>query len=95
MQEIFREEFWRKRGRPRELYPDASSKDAPVPPDLLVPNYNCGFPAHVFQSKHPDTAVRCFYTCSRFNVRNYFHYPFLYLCKYGTNISLESRCVGP
>ena len=35
MQEMFREEFWRKRGRPRELYPDVSSKDAPVPPDLL------------------------------------------------------------
>ena len=35
MQEMYREEFWRKRGRPRELYPDASSKDAPVPPDLL------------------------------------------------------------
>ena len=29
MQEMFREEFWRKQGRPRELYPDASSKDAP------------------------------------------------------------------
>ena len=37
MQEMFREEFWRKRGRPLELYPDASSKDAPVPPDLPVP----------------------------------------------------------
>ena len=36
MQEMFQEEFWRKRGRPRELYPDASSKDAPVPPDLPV-----------------------------------------------------------
>ena len=35
MQEMYREEFWRKRGRHRELYPDASSKDAPVPPDLL------------------------------------------------------------
>ena len=52
MQEMFREEFWRKRGRPRELYPDASSKDAPVPPDLPVPNCDCGFPAHVCQSKH-------------------------------------------
>ena len=95
MQEMFREEFWRKRGRPRELYPDASSKDAPVPPDLPVPNCDCGFPAHVFQSKHPDTAARCFYTCSRFNVRNYLYYLFLYLFKYGTNILLESRCVGP
>ena len=43
MQEIFREEFWQKRGRPRELYPDASSKDAPVPPDLPVPNCDVVF----------------------------------------------------
>ena len=48
MQEMFREVFLWKRGRPRELYPDASSKDASVPPDLPVPNYDCGFPAHVF-----------------------------------------------
>ena len=31
---MFREQLWRKRGRPRELYPDESSKDAPVPSDL-------------------------------------------------------------
>ena len=48
MQEMFQEEFWRKQGRPRELYPDASSKDAHVPPDLPVPNCDCGFPTHVF-----------------------------------------------
>ena len=95
MQEIFWKEFWRKRGRPRELYPDASSKDTPVPPDFPVPNCDCGFPAHVFQSKHPDTVARCFYTHSRFIVRNCFHYPFFYLCKYATNILLESRCVRP
>ena len=76
MQEMYREEFRRKRSHPRELYPDASSKDAPIPPDLPVPNYDGGFPTHVFQSKYPDTAARCFYTCSRFNVINYFHYPF-------------------
>ncbi|XP_066344533.1 uncharacterized protein [Miscanthus floridulus] len=67
MQEMFWEEFWRKWGRPRELYPDASSKDAIVPPALPVPNGDCGFPAHVFQSKHLDIVARCFYTCSRFN----------------------------
>ena len=94
MQEIFREEFWRKRGRPRELYSDTSSKDAPVPPDLPILNCDCGFPTHVFQSKHPDIAAWCFYTYSRFNVRNYFYYPF-YLFEYATNILLESRCVGP
>ena len=59
MQEMYREEFWRKRGRPLELYPDASSKDAPVPPDLSVPNCDYGFPVDVFQSRHPDTATRC------------------------------------
>ena len=80
MQEMFWEEFWRKRCHPRELYPDASSKDAPVSPDLPVPNSDCGFPADVFQSRHPDTATRCFYTCSRFNVSNYFHYLFFYIC---------------
>jgi hypothetical protein len=57
-----------KKGRPRELYPDVSSKDAPVPPDLPIPNCDCGFAAHVFQSRHLDTATCCFYTCSRFNV---------------------------
>ena len=45
---MFREQLWRKQGRPRELYPDESSKDAPVPPDLHVPNFDCGRPADVF-----------------------------------------------
>ena len=49
-------------------------------PSLLAPSLHCGFPAHVFQSKHPDTAARCFYTCSRFNVRNCFHYLFFFIC---------------
>ena len=78
--EMFREEFWWKWGCPRELYPDASSKDAPVPPGLLVPNCECGFPADVFQSRYPDTAARCFYTCSRFNISNCFHYLFFFIC---------------
>ena len=70
-----------KTGRPRELYPDESSKDAPIPPDLLVPNCDCGRPADVFQSIHPDTAAHWFYTCSRFNISNSFViFFFLYLC---------------
>jgi hypothetical protein len=32
---MYRESLWQKRGRPRELYPDVSSKDAHVPPDFL------------------------------------------------------------
>jgi hypothetical protein len=72
MQDMYWEGFWRKWGHPRELYPDASSKDAPVSPDLSVPNYDCGRPADMFQSRHLDTAACCFYICSRFNVSNSF-----------------------
>jgi hypothetical protein len=38
MKDMYQEALWEKRGRPRELYPDVSSKDAPVPPELPVPN---------------------------------------------------------
>jgi hypothetical protein len=69
MKDIYREALWQKRGRPRELYPNVSSKDALVPPGLSVPNCDCGRPACVCQSKHPDTAARCFYLCGGFNVR--------------------------
>jgi hypothetical protein len=31
MKDMYRESLWQKRGRPQELYPDVSSKDAPVP----------------------------------------------------------------
>jgi hypothetical protein len=47
-----------------------SSKDANVPPDLSVPNCDCGRPVWVCQSKHPDTTARCFYLCGSFNVRS-------------------------
>jgi len=63
MEDSYRESIWRKKGRPRELYPDVSCKDAPVPPEESIPNCDCGHPAHVSQSRHPDTAARCFYTC--------------------------------
>ena len=72
MQDMYREQLWQKWSRPKELYPDASSKDAPIPPNLPIRNCDCGRPADVFQSRHVDTAARCFYTCSRFNVSNYF-----------------------
>ena len=32
---MFWEQLWRKRGRPREMYPDESSKDALVPLNSL------------------------------------------------------------
>nr|AAV64230.1 unknown [Zea mays] len=38
---MYREALWQKRGRPRELYPDVSSKDAHDPPKLPVPNCDC------------------------------------------------------
>ena len=79
MEDMFREQLWRKRGRPRELYPDESSKDDPIPPDLPVSNCDCGRSVDVFQSRHPATVARCFYTCSHFNVSNYFRILFLYL----------------
>jgi hypothetical protein len=48
---------------------DVSSKDAHVPPELSVPNCDCGRLAWVCQSKHPDTFAPCFYLCGGFNVR--------------------------
>jgi hypothetical protein len=39
---MYREALWQKRGCPRELYSDVSSKDAPVPPNLPVSNCDCG-----------------------------------------------------
>ena len=34
MQDMYREQLWRKQGRPKELYPDISSKK--MPPSLLT-----------------------------------------------------------
>ena len=68
MKDMYREVLWQKRGSPRELYPDVSSKDAHVPPDLPVLNCDCGRPTWVSQSKHPAMAARCFYLCGGFNV---------------------------
>jgi hypothetical protein len=67
MKDMYREALWQKRGRPRELYQDVSSKDAP---ELSVTNCDCGRLAWVCQSKHPDTAARCFYLCGGFDVRS-------------------------
>jgi hypothetical protein len=70
MKDMYREALWHKRGRPRELYPDVSSKDAPVPPELPVPNCDCGRLAWVHQSQHPDTAAHCYYLCGGLDVRS-------------------------
>jgi hypothetical protein len=42
MKDMYQEALWQKRGRPRELYQDVSSKDASVPPELPVPNCDSG-----------------------------------------------------
>jgi hypothetical protein len=55
MEDLYRESIWWKNGRPREMYPDMSCKDAPVPPEGPFPNCDCGHPAHMGQSRHPDT----------------------------------------
>jgi hypothetical protein len=70
MKDMYRETLWQKRGRPRELYPDVSSKDAPVPPELFVSNCDCGRVAWVCQTKHLDTDARCFYLGGGFDVRS-------------------------
>jgi hypothetical protein len=70
MKDMYREALWQKRGHPRELYPDVSSKDVPDPPELPVHNCDCGRLAWVCQSKHPDTADRRFYLCGGFGVRS-------------------------
>jgi hypothetical protein len=57
MKDMYQKALWQKRGRPRELYPDVSSKNAHVPPKLSVPNCDCGRPAWICQSKHPDTVL--------------------------------------
>ncbi|KAF8690835.1 hypothetical protein HU200_041232 [Digitaria exilis] len=47
--------------RAQKNYPDVSFKDAPVPPALPSPQCECGKPAWVTQSMHPDTAARAYY----------------------------------
>jgi hypothetical protein len=69
MKDMYRESLWQKRGRPQELYPDVSSKDAHVPLELHVPNCDSDT-TWVCQSKHLDMAARCFYLCGGFNVRS-------------------------
>jgi len=70
MNDMYYENYWNKRGHPRELYPNVSSKDALVPPNLPIPNCDCGRPADVMQSRHPETVACCFYTCSSCSVSN-------------------------
>jgi hypothetical protein len=76
---MYQEMLWQKRGCPQELYSDASSKDALVPSDLPMPNCDCDRPTWFFESKHPDTAARCFCTCGGFILRSISLVCFCYL----------------
>lgn len=66
MDSLWRENKWKH--KPKELYPDVSCKDAPVPAALPVPQCDCGKPAEVRQSMHPDTAARAHYMCGDYRV---------------------------
>jgi hypothetical protein len=70
MKDMYWEALWKKTSRSRKLYPDVSSNDASVSPDLRVPNFDCGRSAWVCQSKHLDTGACCFYLYGGFNVRS-------------------------
>jgi hypothetical protein len=74
-----------------------TSKDAPVPPALPVPNCHCGKPAHVKQSRAEDTAARAFYRCSdtrvswrKHNELNYLVRAFEKTCAF-CNMSVSCR----
>ena len=41
MEDMWCREKWRKKDRPKDLYPDASSKDVHIHPELLVPKCDC------------------------------------------------------
>ncbi|KAF8669392.1 hypothetical protein HU200_051738 [Digitaria exilis] len=55
--------------RAQKNYPDVSSKDAPVPPALPSPQFECGKPTRVTQSMHPDSAARAYYKCGDHRVQ--------------------------
>ena len=46
-------------------YRGEAKEDGPVPPPIPIPNCECGIPAEVKQSRHPKTAARAFYMCSK------------------------------
>lgn len=51
--------------RKRKIVYSEYDENAPVPSPLPIPNCECGIPAEVKQSRHPKTAARAYYTCSR------------------------------
>ncbi|RCV06566.1 hypothetical protein SETIT_1G173000v2 [Setaria italica] len=52
-----------KRRRWYMHYVGESDVDAPVPSAHLVPDWSCGMPAEVKQSRHPKIVGRAFYVC--------------------------------
>lgn len=63
---------WKMRSCSRELYLDVSCKDASVLPELSVPNCDCGKPARVAHSMHPNTVAHGYYRCHDYRVCNIF-----------------------
>ena len=57
MEDMCREMLCQKRGRPQELYLDASTKDVHAFPDLTILSCDCGRSAHLSQSRHPNTLL--------------------------------------
>jgi len=57
MEDSYRESIWRKKGHRRELYPDVSCMDAPVPPEEPIPNCDCGHGG--VARKCPETLLHC------------------------------------
>ena len=51
--------------RKRKIVYSEYDENAPVLSPLPIPNCECGIPAEVKQSRHPKTAARAYYTCSR------------------------------
>jgi len=51
--------------RKRKIVYSEYDENAPVPSPLPIPNCECRIPAEVKQSRHPKTAARAYYTCSR------------------------------
>jgi hypothetical protein len=72
MNDTWRTVKWQKQGHPKALYHDVSGKDAHVHTKLPMPNCDCVKPAHMYQSRHPDTVAHAFHTCGDQRVSNCF-----------------------
>jgi hypothetical protein len=91
MDEMWRENKWKD--RPKEVYPDVSYTDAPVPPALPIPNCDCGKAAHVTQSMHPDTTARAYYSCPDYRVSTFRGFFLIYNISWIEGLNDELKCL--